>query len=362
MTKTSLLLSVWLTLTTGGPCAWAQIGPPASPAQTQTPTAAPAPAPSYPTIRVGVLSYIQYNAELKNRDGYNAFDLTRGYINVTGDLSPRISYRITPDVRRISDGSLAGSLILRIKYGFLQLRGPAAGSWLRFGVHQTPWLDFEESINRYRVQGTVFSEREGTIPGSGDFGIGYFTPLPTNHGEVQVGVYNGEGFTRNEATKHKSVQGRMTVRPFPGKGLAQGLRAHGFYDLGWYDRDRPRRHGIVMGSYEHPRVVATAQWLTATERPLATMTSDAERRGYSAFLELRQGPTGWAGLVRAETFDPDTSRADDDHTRVIAGAAYWLRPSGSTIGLVFTIEDVRYGAAAGVRDEARLLAQTHIQF
>jgi hypothetical protein len=313
-------------------------------------------------VRVGVLSYIQYDAELKNRDGYNAFDLTRGYLNITGDLTSRISYRITPDVRRITDGSVAGSLVFRVKYAFAQLTGPAEGSWVRFGDHQTPWIDFEEHIQRYRVQGLMFSEREGVVPGSGDFGIGYFTPLPSNYGEVQAGIYNGEGFSKGEANKHKSFQGRLTVRPFPTGGLAQGLRAHGFYDLGWYDRDQPRRHGIAMVSYEKPRIVATAQWLSATERPLATMTQNAERRGYSTFLEVRQGMTGWAGLARMERFDPDKTKADDHHRRLIAGAAYWMQPSRTILGVVLTIEDVRYGSAAGLRDEGRLLVQTHIEF
>lgn len=364
MTKTCVLGCTWLLSASLVANAWAQTGPQNTegtpPASTQTP--APTPAPAHPTVRVGILSYIQYDAELRNRDGYNAFDLTRGYINVTGDLTNRISYRITPDVKRIADGSLAGSLVLRVKYAFVQLNGPVGGSWMRFGDHQTPWIDFEERIQRYRVQGMMFSEREGIVPGSGDFGIGYLTPLPSNYGDLQVGVYNGEGFSKGEATKHKSFQGRLSVRPFPAGGVAQGLRVHGFYDLGWYDRNQPRRHGIVMGSYEKPRIVATAQWLAATERPLAAMAQDAERWGYSTFLEIRQGMTGWAGLARVERFDPDRARPDDHHRRVIAGAAYWMQPSKTTIGLVFTVEDVRYGSAAGLRDEDRFLAQTHIEF
>lgn len=364
MTKTGWIRGAWLALMVMGcvPSARAQTPPSDPPAETQTPAAAPATAPVYPTIKVGILSYIQYDAELTQRDGYNAFDLTRGYINITGDLTSKISYRITPDVRRITDGSMAGSLVLRVKYAFAQLKGPVAGSWLRFGDHQTPWVDFEEHVNRYRVQGTVFSERERVIPGSGDFGIGYFSPLPSNYGEFQVGVYNGEGYSKGEATKHKSFQGRVSIRPFPKGGLAQGLRAHGFYDLGWYDRNQPRQHGIVMGSYEHPHLVATAQWLTATERPVAMMVTETNQRGYSTFLEIRQGMTGWAGLGRVEQFDPDTAKARDDHRRIIAGAAYWMQPSKTTVGVVLTVEDVRYGSMAGLRNEGRFLAQTHIEF
>ena len=57
----------------------AQTAPAPSPAP-------PAAEPDYPIIRVGVLSYVQYDAELKNRDAFNAFDLTRAYVNVNGQL------------------------------------------------------------------------------------------------------------------------------------------------------------------------------------------------------------------------------------------------------------------------------------
>jgi hypothetical protein len=335
----------------------AQPVPPAAPAQPATP-----PEPQYPIVTVGVLSYLQYDAELKNRDGYNAFDVTRGYINITGDVAKNVRFRITPDLRRVSDGSLAGSLVFRVKYAFAEFDNLLGDkSWLRFGVHQTPWLDFEESINRYRVQGQMFAEREGLIPGSGDFGVGYLTPLPGNYGEINVGVYNGEGFTRAEANKFKSVQGRATFRPFPKAAIAKGLRLSGFYDAGWYDQGRPRRHGIVMASFEHTHFVGTAQGVAATERP-TPLPVDAEPRGYSAFAEVRQGLQGWAGLVRFDHFDPDRLTADNSDRRVIAGVAYWLTWSKTRVGFVANDEDVRYDAGRHLPNENRFLFQTHVQF
>jgi hypothetical protein len=314
-------------------------------------------------VQVGVLSYLQYGAELENRDGHNAFDVTRGYINIRGNLSPKISYRMTPDVKRVTDSSLAGTTVVRLKYLYLQVQAPATGSRLKLGIHQTPWIDFEQSINRYRVQGTMFSERIGVVPASGDFGLGYLTPLPGGLGEVEAGVYNGEGYSKADPSKHKSLQGRLSVDAFRRTPLGDRVRLHGFYDLGWYDTDRPRRHGIVMASYEDDHVVATGQWLAGTERARAAATRNSELRGYSAFLEIREDATGWAGLARFDDFDPDTAAAGDDHQRIIAGAAYWARPSpGATLGLVFTIETVRYGNAAAAADERRFLAQTQVQF
>ena len=45
------------------------------------------------------------------------------------------------------------------------------GVSIMFGLHEMPWLAFEESVNRYRVIGPFFSERLGLIPGPTDLGV-----------------------------------------------------------------------------------------------------------------------------------------------------------------------------------------------
>ena len=349
MTRPSLTL---IALVMSARAAFAQSAqPPATPAE-----------PDYPIIRIGVLSYVQYDAELTNRDAFNVFDLTRGYININGQLSKNVRFRLTPDVRRITDSSLAGTLVLRVKYAFVELDNvKAARSWVRFGAHQTPWLDFEESIDRYRVQGTMFSEREGLIPGSSDFGVGYFTPVG-KYVDIQTGVYNGEGYAQTDVNKYKSAQGRLTLRPFAGRGAANGFRLSGFYSAGWYAADRPRRLGIVMGSFEQTHLVGTLQYLKATESPSAVAPRDIDRNGSSGFLEIRQGMNGWAALARLDLLDSDEALANNEQHRIIAGGAYWFVWPRSRVGLVVTNEQVHYDAAAARPRENRLLVQTHVEF
>jgi hypothetical protein len=232
---------------------------------------------------------------------------------------------------------------------------------MRVGAHQTPWLDFEESIDRYRVQGTMFAEREGLIPGSSDFGVSYFTPLPGGFGEVQGGVFNGEGYAQPETNKYKSAQVRVTVRPFPKAALAKGLRVSGFYNAGWYAAERPRRLAIVMGSFEHTHLVTTVQVLKATERPTPGDVRNVERSGWSVFAEPRQGPSGLAGLIRYDAFDPDDAVGANKLGRLIAGGAYWFVWPRARVGVVLTNEQVRYDLATR-GDENRWLLQMHIDF
>src|SRR5205823_6999801 len=143
----------------------------------------------------------------------SAFNVTRSYINITGNLSHIVAFRITPDVQRqsglislASPNSITNdSLVFRIKYAFAQFNlddWMTKGSWARFGIQQTPLVDYEEGIYRYRFQGTTFTEREGSLTSS-DAGASFHLNFPSNYGEVHVGYYNGDGYSKVEANNQQ---------------------------------------------------------------------------------------------------------------------------------------------------------------
>ena len=321
---------------------------------------------TFPRFSVGTLTYVQYGAELgPGRGNFNGFDVTRSYLNVTADLSSKVKFRLTPDIARAKDGSLGGSELFRLKYAYVQF-DPLPNTWVRVGMHQTPWLDFEESINRYRFQGTMFSEREEIIPGSADLGIGVLNKFPKDYGELNFSVVNGEGFKFGEANKYKSLQSRLTLRPFPRTHGLKGLRLSGFYDLGYYDRGRDRTHFIGFASYETRCAVVTGQYLAAREQPTPTAPA-LTRTGYSFFAEVKypnEGKpwSGLAGIVRFDQFDPDRATPDNSHRRFIFGPAYWMYWGRVKLGYLLGNERVEYDAGAGRAHENRLLLQSHIQF
>jgi len=323
---------------------------PENPAPTSTP-ATPA-----PPVTFGILSFLQYAAELHEEDGFNAFDVTRGYFDVRARLSDRVRARFTPDVRPTTDASLATNMALRLEYAYLEAK-VSDGASVVFGMHETPWLTFEESANRYRVQGPMFAEREGLIPGPSDVGASVWAR--SERAEFHVGVYNGEGYGRAEEDKYKSVQGRVSVRPFSGDDATGNVRLSGFYSYGWYARDRPRNVAIVMGSYQNLHVAATAQYLSATDNPF--IARDVERRGMSFFGEGRQGPTGWAGVGRVDFFDPDASNDSDTRRRYIVGGAHWTQWARGRLGVVVTLEQT-FRTVNRQLLQRRVLAQTHVEF
>jgi len=307
-------------------------------------------------VTFGILSFLQYAAELHEEDGYNAFDVTRGYFDVHARLTDRVRARFTPDVRPTTDATLATNLALRLEYAYLEADVTDHSSVV-FGMHETPWITFEESSNRYRVQGPMFAEREGLIPGPSDVGASFWAR--GERAEFHVGIYNGEGYGRAEEDKYKSVQGRATVRAFADATAETSVHISGFYSYGWYARDRPRNVGIVMVSYEQPHAVVNAQYLSATDNPF--VARDVQRRGMSFFGEGRKGPTGWAGIGRLDLFDPDGSNGTDSQRRYIFGGAHWNQWGRGRLGVVVTMEQL-YRTANSQLLERRLLAQTHIEF
>jgi hypothetical protein len=329
----------------------------AGPALAQGPeNAAAAPTTTFPAVTFGIVSFLQYAAELHESDGYNAFDVTRGYLNINARLSDRVKVRFTPDVRPTTDASLDRNLALRLEYASLDVQA-TDGLAIMFGLHEMPWLTFEESLNRYRVLGPLFAERLGLIPGATDLGASI--RATSGRTEFHVGVYNGEGNGRAEVDKYKSIDGRATFRPFAEGSEMGKLSLSGFYQYGWYARDRPRNVAIVMGSYETTHVVGTAQYLSATDNPF--IARDVERRGMSFFGEGRQGPTGWAGVAGLDIFDPDASDESDSQRRYRFGAAHWSQVGPGRLGVVVTLEQTIRTVNSQLLGR-RLLAQTHVEF
>ena len=208
-------LTLLVALSLAGP-ALAQQGPPES-------TAAPSP---FPRVSFGVVSFLQYAAELHESDGYNAFDITRGYFNVRAQLNDRVQVRLTPDVRPITDASLDRNLALRLEYASLDVQVTDTVAFM-FGLHETPWLTFEEGLNRYRVLGPMFAERLQLIPGATDLGAS--VKMTGERTQVHVGVYNGEGYGRAEIDGYKSIDGRATFRPFDEDSELGKVTISGFY-------------------------------------------------------------------------------------------------------------------------------------
>ncbi|HEV8611129.1 MAG TPA: hypothetical protein VGS98_13820 [Thermoanaerobaculia bacterium] len=308
-----------------------------------------------PAIKVGGTIFLDYTyqdaPEIIDANGdrvhSNAFNVGRAYVNVTGQLHHLLSFRITPDIVREtgSGSSLSGSYTVRLKYGYAQFNMDdwfPRGSWVRLGMQQTPYVDFHETVYRYRFQGAIFVDREGFLSSS-DLGLTSRFAFPSNYGDVHLGVYNGEGYTRSEANDQKAFQVRLTVRPAPAVNVLRGLRLTGFWDADHYVRDAKRQRAIAFLTFEHPYVNVGAEYLTAKDQTtLAAREIEAE--GWSAWVTPRT-PIGIEGLFRYDELKPDTDQDEErKKKRTIAGVAYWFTffKPGVTAALLANYENVKY--------------------
>ena len=312
----------------------------AAPTLAQVASGSPPPPPDdAPSIAVGVEIFPDYtytlNPTTTDTDGntihFNQFNLTRGFINVTGRLSRLISFRVTPDVARETSlfSALTGSLELRMQYAYAEFDFDdwmTPGSFARFGIQQTPWLDFIDNIYRYRFQGPTFAEREGFLM-LGDAGASFHYELPSQYGDVHVGFYNGEGATRAEVNNRKSLQARGTLRPFAAStGALHGLRASVFYDADAYVENAPRNRFIAAATFENRHINAAAEFLDTADR-LSISRPEVDGRGYSIWATPRF-PKGVEALLRYDHMKPNTALGSQVRNRTILGVAYWFVQEG----------------------------------
>jgi hypothetical protein len=263
----------------------------------------------------------------------NAFNVGRAYINVTGNISHRLAFRITPDITRETGtgSSLNGSLTYRLKYAYGQFNlddWMTRGSWVRLGMQQTPWVDFAEQVYRYRFQGTIFSEREGFLSSS-DIGASFHYNFKKNYGEFHTGFYNGENYNRAEANDQKGFMVRGTIRPMPmGAPVLRGLRVTGFYDADSYVKDGDRTRGIFAVTFEHQYANASFEYLWASDQT-QVINPKLDSNGYSFWITPRT-TKGWEGLFRFDHLDRETSATVKGATdRTIAGGSYWFPHQGN---------------------------------
>jgi hypothetical protein len=310
--------------------AWAQV----------TPAAGYTPPDDTPSIKVGATIFADYtynqDPQSKDADGNtinaDGFNVTRSYINITGNISHIVAFRITPDVtRETSVGpSISGSLVFRLKYAYAQFNlddWMTHGSWVRFGIQQTPLVDYQEGIYRYRFQGTTFTEREGFLTSS-DAGASFHYNFAKNYGDVHVGFYNGDGYSKPEANDQQAIQIRGTVRPFAtGAPVLRGLRVTGFYDGDNYIKNDEKTRAVFEASFEHKYINGAVDYLHTTDqltKAVPTLTGD----GYSFWLTPKS-TVGVEGLLRYDHFKPNTDFGGRTRYRTIIGVAYWFKHQGT---------------------------------
>lgn len=282
-----------------------------------------------PTVTITGVAFAQYGYQLKDTAGHqNAFDVTRAYVNVNGKLADGVATRVTSDIYRSADGSLA----FRLKYAYVTYTPD--GSWLTFKMGQihTPWVDWEEHLWDYRMQGTIALDRNGYLSSS-DLGIGMDGAWNNQQVNMQVGFYDGEGYHGGVGDSRKDVMARVSLRVLEtdDAGKTGGLRVSAYGQFGKPTTGGTRYRALGMLSYASKMVTLAAE---AGMRGDSAAASGALVTGrlISAFGVLHVPNSAAAVIARVDIVDPDKDAANDRQTRFIGGVSYQLTPNLRLLG------------------------------
>jgi len=330
--------------------------------------------------KLGGLWYISYQNGEKNDKSYNQFVLKRGYINIEKEILPWLSFRVTPDINATTADSktsnLDGSVVLRLKYAYAKFNIPEFAfftkPFVEVGMVHMPWLDFEEHVNFYRCQDTMFIERN-SIFNSSDIGITFATLLggtmpedyqnKVNHyyagkyGSMSFGIYNGTGYHASEKNRNKVFEGRLTVRPLP--EYVPGLQLSYFGLVGKGNKDTNPDWNVNLGmiSYEHEYFVVTGQYYAGKGRQDGN--DEYSKKGYSFFTEIKPHKK-FSIIGRYDYFDPNKDTKDDENRRYIVGVAYHLDKPHKNM-LVLDYDKVEY-KQKGKPDDDRVQLTLQLSF
>lgn len=292
--------------------------------------------------KFGGLWYISYQNGEKDGKSYNQFVLKRGYINIYKQILPWFSVRVTPDIVTADDktSNLAGSVMLRLKYAYAKFDIPEFAfftkPFVEVGMVHMPWLDFEEHVNFYRCQDTMFLERNSLF-NSADIGITFVSLFggtmpeeyqkkvnsyyPGKYGSMSFGIYNGGGYHASEKNKNKVFEGRLTLRPLP--DIVPGLQLSYFGIVGKGNKDTNPDWNVNLGfvSYEHEYFTVTGQYYVGKGNQKGD--DENSKKGYSFFAEIKPHKK-FSILGRYDYFDPNKDVKDNENKRYIVGVAYHI--------------------------------------
>jgi hypothetical protein len=339
-------------------------------------------------VTVGGVVYAQYaynaSSDTLKADSsiahINNFDITRAYVNVTGRFAGGITTRVTADI--FTNSAIAGSRLLRLKYAFATWTPDSSNLTFKLGQMQTPFVDYEEALWDYRMQGTVAVDRNSYMSSS-DFGFAVDGKWNNDAFNFSAGIYNGENYNGALGDNRKDLMARASFRLMGTDDGSRvgGLRLTGYAQLGQPSSGGQRNRFIGLLSYRSQNLTLAAQYATTTDSvtggPTApgnagVVTASAQKKGsiISAYGVFHFPQTRFALVGRVDVVNPNKDLTDSLRnakgtplaTRIIAGVSYQVTPN---VRLLADVDALSYESAfkpSTAQLAARTTANLHAQF
>jgi len=250
------------------------------------------------------------------------FNLTRAYIGAIGTFEGGVTTRLTMDVYR----DQGGPLLYRLKHAYLDWRPGAAPVNLRFGMTPTAWIEWQDQLWGYRIQGAQLVDRAGFLT-SADLGAAVDFATRNQRLEGTLDVVNGEGYANPPAGNYQDVEGRLSLRLLASDDPSRvgGLRAVAFAHVGKFANGLARDRYIGQLSYRSSRGVLGASYGFMINDD--TDTDQADCRLWSVFGAYNLSGTPASFAFRGDRMETVDHALGDVYTRAFAGVAWRLASS-----------------------------------
>jgi len=313
-----------------------------------------------PQVTVSGVVYGQYLYQLKDSLGagdQNQFSIQRAYINVVGKFSGGLQTRVTGDLQP----SGSGNQMLRLKYAFAAWTPAGSDLTYKLGLLHTPWLDWEEALWDYRMQGTMALDRNGYATAA-DFGAGIDGKWQDDQVNGQLTVVNGEGYSGGTGDNRKDVMARVSVRlvKTDDNSRVGGLRLTGYAGVGKPTSGGTRNRFLGMLSYRSKQFTLAGEYAATKDTVTAPPAPETTGRVISAFGVYHVQSSGVTLIARVDVVDPNTSVSGDRQTRVIGGISYQVTPN---LRVLADIDNLSYETTpTGLQDATRSRGLFQMQF
>lgn len=309
--------------------------------------AAPVP-PPFSGLTIDMQWFLAYQNGKVSDKIRDEFVLKRGYVDIKKKINETFSGKITTDITVDKEGDGMGDVEIRLKYLLLKMNLPEFGflkkSYMEFGMIHLPWTDFEQAINDYRVQGTMFMERAG-IMSSADYGLVYMTqfgeslgedfqkavnsPFPGKYGSMAISLSNGGGYHALEYNRNKTVQSRISIRPVHESLPGFQIHHHGAIGKGNTAASPDWHYNAGVISYEADGLVVTATGFLSTGNYEGTAVEPStgkaiDQNGVSFFTDIRVWNPGVNLFGRYDRVTSEFASGNKLAERWIGGLAFYI--------------------------------------
>jgi hypothetical protein len=274
--------------------------------------------PAAPQVTVTGVVYTQYQYSDAPIAAKSTFEMQRAYVNVLGRFANGISTRLTTDILPAA----AGNQFIRLKYAFAAWTPTGSSLTYKLGMIQTPYVDFEETLWDYRMQGTIAVDRNGAMTAA-DVGFGVDGRWKNDQVNAQFAIVNGEGYSNGTGDFRKDLQARVSVRlkPTDDNSRVGGLRVTGYAGFGKATGGADRNRYLGLLSYRTQQYTVAGEYVARTDGAV-------DGSIISAFgVYHLSPPSKIAVIARVDIVDPNTNVANNKVTRLIGGASYQLSPN-----------------------------------